>query len=147
MRLASVYRLRGKYFIHPQRVTTAGLWLAQPDFISLPLEASPEDLGSSVQRALEQSAGTIPHPADWIGQSRGRLAAAGVRSEKAFILGASLVTVSQSDTIVLEPNHNGGTAYGFAPVHQRQFSVSAGTSPEEIGAAVLAVFSECTGAA
>jgi hypothetical protein len=147
MRLASVYRLDGKYFVHPHRKTTAGLWLAQPDFISLPLQALPEELGLTVQRALEQSHGTVPHPTDWIGQSRDRLAAAGVRSENAFVRSASLVTVSQSDTIVLESNHNGGTTFGFTPIHGRQLSISAGSSSQEVGAAVLEAFIACSGAA
>jgi hypothetical protein len=150
MRLASVYRLHDKYFIHPQKKSTAGLWLAQPDFLSLPLEASPEELGFSVRRALDQSSGVVPHPTDWAGQSKSRLAAAGVRSEKAFIRGTRLVTASQSSAIVLEPNHNGGSTggqQGFTPFQERQLSVSVDSSPREVGAALLAVFAACTGAA
>ena len=148
--MASAYRLSDRYFIHPSKRTTAGLWIAQPDFVSLPLEASPEELGLAVVASLAQSTGVVPHPTVWTGLSKPRLAAAGFRSEKAFMQGAHLVSVALADTIILDPNHNGGTTgeqRGFTPLPDKRFIILPNSAPMVVGSELLAAFKACTNAA
>ena len=147
MRIASTYRLKDRYFIHPDKRTAEGLWLAQPDFVSLSLQALPAELGDAVLSSLAQSAGIIPHPTDWAGLAKPRLAAAGVTSEKAFVLGAHFVGVSLTDDISLEPSHNGGSTgrqRGFSPLPRSRVCLPLTSTPEELGIALLAAFAACT---
>ena len=147
MRIASTYRLRDRYLIHPEKRTTEGLWLAQPDFVSLSLKALPAELGVAVLGSLAQSSGVLPHPTVWAGLAKPRLVAAGVTSEKSFMLGAHFVGVSLTDGIFLEPSHNGGPSggqRGFSPLPISRMSLPVDSTPEEVGKALLAAFNACT---
>ena len=122
MRLVNAFRLSDRYFIHPNKQTTDGVWLAQGDYVSISLQAPMEEIGAAILVALEQSSGVIPHPTNWAGLAKRRLAAAGVRSEKAFIQDACLVSVSLGDQMSFEPYSNGGSTgetRGFSPIPER----------------------------
>jgi hypothetical protein len=150
MRQASFFRLRDRYFIHPEKQTTAGLLLAQGDFTSLPLSASAEQLGVAVLAALEQSAGVVPHPTQWTGLMKPRLAAAGVRSERAFMRDACLVSVSLGDKMSLKPHANGGSTgdgRGFSPIPARSIAIPAESPANEIGDALVKALGACEDAA
>ena len=89
-------------------------------YASLPFDVDVETLGSAALNALGSSGRTVPHPASWNGLGAARLAAAGVRSEKAFHLGARGIGVERlANLLRLEPTRNGGTkgdAKGFEPL-------------------------------
>lgn len=149
MQMANAYRLRDRYLIHPSKRTSAGGWLAQPDFVCLPLHASPEVLGKAVLHSLAQSVGVLPHPTVWAGLSKPRLAAAGVRSEKAFMRGTALVDISLETEMALRPTENGGTTgdqRGFTALLDKRIALPARSSPLDIGRALLLAFDACTSA-
>lgn len=146
MSTVSAFRLRDRYFIHPNKRTTTGLHVAQPDFTCLPLDATVEAIGRAILAALAQSQGVVPHPTDWAALSKPRLAAAGVRSERAFMAGTKLVEVERGEHFRLEPTRKGGSsgdARGLARLEDGQVSLSLHSSPQTIGEAFLNVFEEC----
>jgi hypothetical protein len=146
MDIVSAFRLRDRYFVHLNKRTTAGLWVAQPEFKCLPLDATPESLGLVVLAALSQSHTVIPHPTDWSALSKPRLAAAGVRSERAFMMGARLVEVERGECFRFEPTRNGGSSgdqRGFARISGVQVSIPLHSPPIAVGEALLNALEEC----
>lgn len=146
MQSANIFQLRDRYFTHPLRKTTAGVWLASPEYVSIPLSALDKELGAVVLTALQQSDGIVPHPTSWIEVSTSRLLAAGVKSEKAFMTGARLVSIKGTDLIQLEPHVNGGASgpqKGFSPIPDRSTSLSYSASAEDLGAAIRQSFGAC----
>lgn len=146
MNTISAFRLRDRYFIHPNKRTTAGLEIAQPDFQCLALDATPESIGHAILAALAQSQGVIPHPTIWSGLAKPRLAAAGVRSERDFIAGTRLVAIKRCECLSFEPTRNGGSSgdgRGFSPMLGEHFSLPIDASPLAIGEAFLKAIEEC----
>ena len=150
MQVVSAYRLRDRYFIHPSKRTTEGAWVAQPQFVSLPLDSSTETLGHAILASLAESDGTVDHPTAWRTFSNARLTAAGVRSERAFGTAARLVVVCRTDSISLEPTHNGGISgagRGFTSLEGGRITVPTDSTPGIVGQTFLRVLEECTHAA
>jgi len=76
---ASVYRLKDRLIVSPDKRTTAGLVVASEPFVVLPLEATNDDLGSTLMKALALSKTPMSHPVDWKAIAASRLAAAILR--------------------------------------------------------------------
>ncbi len=149
MQFANIYLLRDRYFIYPLRKTTAGVWLASPEYVSIALSALDKDLGAAVLAALPQSDGVVPHPTSWTEVSTSRLRAAGAKSEKAFMTDARLVSIKCTDSIELEPNVNGGASgpqRGFSPIPGRSSSLPISSSAEDVGAAIRQSLGACKSA-
>lgn len=150
MRLASAYRLRNHFFFHPDSKTTAGVWLATPPYVSLPLDSDPKTLGEAVAAALAASVSGIPHPTSWAGLSKPRLDAAGSSSEAVFVRGARLVHVSlDAATMTLEATHNGGSkgdTKGFLELPASALKLPATARPGELGVVFCEMLSRCSGA-
>ena len=149
MRLASAYRLRDRFFLHPNSKTTAGGWLATPPYVSIPLDSGPETLGEAIVAALTASVLGIPHPTSWSGLSKPRLDAAGAKSEAAFMRDARLVHVSlDATTITLEATHNGGSkgdTKGFSELPASTMKLPAAARPGELALAFCEMLSRCSG--
>lgn len=149
MQFANIYQLRDRYFICPLRKTTAGVWLASPEYVCIPLSALDKDLGAAVLAALSQSDGVVPHPTSWTEVSTSRLRAAGAKSERAFMTDARLVSIKCTDSIELEPNVNGGASgpqKGFSPIPGRSSSLPISASAEDVGAAIRQSLAACKSA-
>ena len=147
MKIVSVYKLKDRLLIHPDSITTAGMWIATEPFLPLPLNSSSSDIGAAISVALEGSLDSAPHPADWRAIAAPRLSAAGVRSEHSFQLGTSLVTVTRSEAgYIVEPHLNGGASgdnKGFHPMPELQRFVGQDSSDLAIGSAVLDSLEAC----
>lgn len=101
---ASVYRLKDRLIVSPDKRTTAGLVVASEPFVVLPLEATNDDLGSTLMKALALSKTPMSHPVDWKAIAASRLAAAGVKSKRTFQLNATLVQVTRNDQYYVGPS-------------------------------------------
>jgi hypothetical protein len=146
MSIVSAFLLRDRYFIYPNKQTTAGLWVAQPDFMCLPLDASPESIGCAILASLAQSHGTVPHPSDWSALSKPRLAAAGVRSERAFMAGASLVEIERGERLIFNSTRNGGSSgddRGFVRLPEGQVTLPLDSVSQVVGEVFLKALGEC----
>jgi hypothetical protein len=124
-----------------------GLNIASEPYVRLPLDVDAETLGNAVLSALGNSGRRVPHPASWNGLGAARLAAAGVRSERAFQLSARGIGVERLASLFrLEPTRNGGAkgaAKGFEPLPELALSLPLASSAEELGRAVHACFERC----
>lgn len=145
---ASAYKLRDRFLVHTDQITTAGVWLAAPKYVSLRLDTPAQEVGKALLSALEDSGQTVPHPTQWAGLSKPRLDAAGVKSEAAFHKGTQLVTVlrSQMETEI-RPTRNGGVSgenRGFHDLPNATIRLSNHSSALEVGQAIIAAFASCT---
>jgi hypothetical protein len=133
--------------VHPWQRTTMGLSIASEPYVSLPLDADAKVLVDSVLNALSLSARTVSHPTSWKDLSTARLNAAGVRSEKAFQLGARSLSIERgAQGFRIEPSRNGGAkgdAKGFEPLPELSVSLPLTSSAETLGAAIRACFERC----
>ena len=146
MQRASLFQLKDRFLVHPESRTTSGLWLAVSDYVTLSLNASPTELGAAVGKALDQSVDGVPHPTVWTGLSRPRLAAAGVRSEGAFMRGGRCVGVRRSEETVLKPSRNGGPTgeqLGFTDLPELRLVLSGNSTESELGNALLSALTRC----
>jgi len=146
MQRASLFQLKDRYLVHPESRTTSGLWLAVPDYVTLSLNTSPNELGAALGRALDQSVDGVPHPKVWTGLSKPRLDAAGVRSESAFVRGACCVGVRRSEEMVLKPSRNGGPTgeqRGFTDLPELRLVLSGNPTESELGDALLNALARC----
>lgn len=149
MKLANIVRLKDRLLVYPQSMTDTGLWVATEPYTRLPLGCDPSVIGQATLSALACSGDSLPHPKDWRAHGAPRLAAAGVRSERAFHSRSSLVSVtSHDDGYAVEPHINGGTAgdeKGFRPVPDGAIRVALQSTPDVLGSAVIAALSVCRG--
>jgi hypothetical protein len=144
---AAIYQLKDRMLIHPWQRTTMGLSMACEPYFSLPLDADAKALGDAALKALSLSGRTVPHPSSWNGLGAARLKAAGVKSEKAFQLGArSLTAEREAQGFRIEPSRNGGAigdSKGFEPLPELSMSLPLTSNAEALGAAIRACFERC----
>lgn len=141
MQIASVYKLKDRLLIHAESKTTSGIWISCEPFLPLPLDSDASAVGDSVLSALAASLSGVPLPTDWKFAAKARLSAAGLRSERSFMLGSELVTVTKEKSrYLLEPHHNGGTSgdnKGFHPLPELQRTIDLNCGARQIGSAVI----------
>jgi len=147
MTSASVYRFKDRWLVAPDNKTTTGLQVGLGPFVALPLDITTSDLGSALAKALDLSKRTIPHPTDWKSVALPRLAAAGVKSERTFQLGAILVRVSgEGPSLTFTPTHNGGAAgvtKGFHSLPDLALEIFMG-SDDLLGEALCKAIERCS---
>ena len=147
MQSAAVFELKDRLLVHPWQRTTTGLLVASEPYISLPLGADPKTLGDSVLTVLNASGRTVPHPKSWKDVAAARLEAAGVKSERAFQLGARCLNVErEARALRIEPSCNGGAAgdsKGFELLPQVSESLPLHATADEMAAAIHAGFERC----
>ena len=148
MRSASVYRFEDRLLVLPNCPTSAGVLLSSEPCMLLSPEATDTEVGSAVEAALVASTRTVAHPTDWKAASAARLAAAGVKSERAFQRLSSLVQVVAEDGLVrISPSHNGGATgrmRGFHQIAGTEFSLPFPVAQELLGAQIRRGLELCT---
>jgi hypothetical protein len=123
-------------------MTTAGLWIASPPFLSSTDDASP--IGECVARSLTASTEGIPHPTEWNNLFRPILELAGVKSWNSFVKGALLVGIeSDSDQITLTPHRTLGARDGFEPIQKYELRLSVTVTTKVLGEALLETVKHC----
>lgn len=115
-RSAVVYLVNGRLVIGSNRRTTAGFHLSvEPR--EMQAHATAEDVRNVLSSALDASLPVAATPTDWKGQFDPFLAAAGVRSYKAFMSSARSVGVDEADgEFTVTPYLNLGAKDGFGPI-------------------------------
>lgn len=148
MQHASVYRFKDRILVHPNCPTSAGILLSTAPFAVLPLTASDHELGLAVSAALASSSRVVAHPADWKGEALPRLAAAGVKTERAFQRLSSLVQILFDGTsFQLQPTHNGGgkgDVRGFHAIPGSKNILPLAIEPDTLGAELRRALALCT---
>ena len=121
MKLATVYRRRADFIIHPDSCTTVEAWILSEPCVRLPVDCTDGQLGATVLSALERSKTGVPHPTEWKGLLEPLLQAAGVKSWGAFAKNAVCVLVSEeANNIELVPTVNLGAREGFEEDEEKE---------------------------
>lgn len=140
MKRASVCRRRNKLLVRSFSKTTFGAWIGCEPRVALDSNVSDQELGETVQRALDGSKTGVPHPKqdEWNDVlTRPLLRLAGVKSYSEFHRGAVDCTVEhEGGTLRFIPYENRGAREGFVQKTDCAFTIPASSSPEEVGAAV-----------
>jgi hypothetical protein len=144
---AHVYRIHGRFVVHCNSRTVAGIGIADEPFITLEADTGTSEIGRAIREALRCSKVDVPEPSDWKDLLRPLLKAAGVRSHREFQRNASYcVVVQQGGLIHFTPTRNGGTkgdGQGFHFLQGLQSEVSEDVDDEAIGRAVLDALDKC----
>lgn len=147
IRRASIYRCPEKFIVCPVSTTTSGIGITSEPYFVLPARVSSAELGKAISQALDNSNDGIPDPLNWKELAAPRLAAAGVKSERAFQTQAALVSATCSGkTIAFAPHRNGGatgSGKGFSPIDDSEAHVHLPTQ-EVSGEAAFQAFERCT---
>jgi hypothetical protein len=148
MQNASVYSFPDRLLVAPNCPTPMGVLLSSEPHTVLSLAAPDHELGIAIEAALFAPTRTVPHPADWKAASAPRLAAAGVKSERAFQLKSALVQVSKTpESVRVSPSHNGGATgddRGFHPILGAEMNMSGMVGATELAAQVRKALMACT---
>ena len=147
IRRASIYRFPERFIVCPVSTTTSGIGIASEPYVVLPRPMSFAELGKAISQALDNSHDGIPNPLSWRELVAPRLAAAGVKSDRAFQKQAALVSVIFSGTtMTFAPHRNGGATgsdKGFSPIDDSEVHVHLPTQ-EISGETALQTFDRCT---
>lgn len=147
MTAASIYRFKDRWVVSPVRTTTTGLLVGSEPFVTLPLDASNSSIGSAIKNALVLSKDVIPHPSDWKRFALPRLTAAGVKTERSFQLGGTLVEVqSNGQLLTFTPTRNGGAvgdSKGFYPLADEAFEMTS-DSDDILGETLCKAIERCS---
>ena len=142
MKSAKAYRRNGKWFVHSDCQTTAGVWIASAPYVAS--EDDPATLGNAILEALEASAIEVPHPTSWGNIFSPVLDLAKVKSWTTFVKGASLVGVeANGPTIILTPHCNQGSEDGFDPLENQRTQLPIEANSRDVGQAALNVVALC----
>lgn len=131
---ANVYKRQKQFFVHAMSKTTGYAWIIWEPILALPETCDDQELDRAIRTALDGSRIDVPHPhpQDFETLGAGLYAAAGVKSWRTFVKGASLVDVVQEGArITLTLQKRDGA--GFEPDDSHQVVLDA---TSELGAAV-----------
>ncbi len=145
---ADVCELPDRLLIHPVHYAEPGFLIAAGPYVTLNLDAPPEEVGAAVLGACSKSKGILPAPKDFKAHSAPRLEAAGVKSELGFQRKAKLVSVEITrKEITLQPFHNGGTAgagKGFHGKSENRILLPVNIEDQSLGQQIRVALSRCT---
>jgi hypothetical protein len=147
MKSATVYKRKGKFLFHPESKTTAGAWIGHEPNIIMATDSPTKEIGETILKVINSSKIGVPHPTDWKAFDKNNvipfIQLAGVKSWSSFIKGTLNCTVEEdSGMIKITPSINLGKD-GFEPSSEKEIKISAESSVEEIGMAILKGFELC----
>jgi hypothetical protein len=127
-------RADGTLFVQSYSRTDDWLWISG-DVVALAGAVSDEELGQAALLMLDRSRTDVPRPEDLRPLMTPLLAAAGVRSQRAYYDGTRSIGVSRSadGSVVVEPSRRDHRE--FLPLADRSISLTEAT-PAGVGAAI-----------
>jgi hypothetical protein len=128
-------RADGTLIVESYSRTDDWLWIADETPVALAGNVSDEALGQAVVQMLDRSRTDVPRPEDLRSLIKPLLAAAGVRSQRAYYDGTRSVGVGRSadGSVVVEPSRRDHRE--FLPLADRSISLTEAT-PAGLGAAI-----------
>jgi len=128
-------RADGTLIVQSYSRTDDWLWILGEPPVALASTVSDNELGEAVVLMLDRSRTDVPRPEDLLPLMKPLLAAAGVRSPRAYYDGTRSVGVSRSadGSVVVEPSRRDHRS--FLPLADRCIALTA-AKPAGIGAAI-----------
>jgi hypothetical protein len=147
-RSAAARRLTDRLILHSHAQKPAGFYIACEPYLTLPTDATTEQVGHAVQSVLAGFRTDIPQPSDWKHVTADFIRNIGVKSHKKLQESSIFCGIEeQNGKIEFVPSHNGGTSgdtKGFQAISGAKISLAANSATDEIGTALLKGFSLCT---
>jgi hypothetical protein len=152
LRGAGAYRLRDRIMLHAEAKTGEfGPTLGVAPFLTLPLDAAPEEIGAGILAALDAYRSGVPEPteSDYDVANRSLYRAAGVSSNRKLLEASLYCRISEDrDHFQFLPYDNGGTRgnrKGFQPKLPLEWLlVRKPATAAELGEALARAFELCT---
>jgi hypothetical protein len=144
MKYGAVYQRRGKFILHADSKTTAGVLIGVEPMVVLDETVDAATLGRTLRQVLNHSQTGVRHPNmdEWDAVAAPLYSAAGVKSWGTFVRGSLLTSVEvNANTMRLLPQENRGARDGFQPMGLRVLEVATSISDAELGEAVLQALS------
>ena len=145
---ASAIKWPDRILVLSSTKTESGFRILSAPFIPLPIDASIEEIGYSINTALVSNKFNIRDP-DWKDKTLKieRFNAARVKSEKAYMTDARLVHIfKDAEKITITPTINGGTKgakKGFEEIIDQKAEIDLNSSEKDIGMKVKEMWSKC----
>lgn len=113
--MAQAFKWPERILVHPVAKTDAGFSIWIGPWWTLRGDASPASIGEAVRKALSDAPASVPQPnwqsSEWKSLTKARHMAAGVKSERGFVVGSKLVAIEHvNHAIRITPTRNGGTS-------------------------------------
>lgn len=138
LRMASIYRRQGKYYVTASSKTRDGFWLEEGPVDVLDDVAA---VAGAVRTALQRSTHGIRSPKDWSNRVNRVVEAAGLKRYSAFAKDAAYVSVDQKDGVVrLVPSRNGGSREGFLGLEEQAVTIA---DDGDLAGSIEIAFSRC----
>jgi hypothetical protein len=145
MKAAAYRRNDGTYF-HSSSLTESGFWVSTAPFLKVKLGSPLAALGETAITVLGASRESIPdlRRDEWSHVFDPMLELAGVTSWEAFKRTAvDLSLESKGGRIRVIPGRDLGPDEGFEQIPEKAVELSAGATPEDVGAAIEEAVARC----
>lgn len=141
VRMAHIYRRRGKDYVTASSRTRDGFWLEEGEVDVL--DAGASGLADSVRSALARSRHGIRAPKDWSSHVNRVVEAAGLKRFGAFAKGTALVGVEEKNgSLRVMPHRNGGSRKGYVGIQDQALDSPAGDL--DLAKAIEMAFQRCS---
>jgi hypothetical protein len=114
MQKATMYKRRGRFFLHASSRTTEGVWILTAPCLRFDEDCNDDEIGAGIRTTLNASQTGVAHPRTWTGLVDPLLGLAGVKSWSTLAKAARSVAIEEEGTAVLFiPTRNLGVEHGF----------------------------------
>jgi hypothetical protein len=145
---ASGYRFTDRLVLHSRAQTPAGFYIACEPYLTLPRDATAEEVGRAVQSVLNGFRADIPQPSNFKQNTADFIRGVGAKSQKKLQESSIFCSIREQDgKLEFIPYHNGGTSgdsQGFQPIAGAKILLASDSALNEIGIALFKSFALCT---
>lgn len=135
---------KGEYIVCVYSRTGTGIWVLDGTPERLPQEATPVQLGTTVNDALDRSRSGLPELTRDSKPSQPLLDLLQVRDYATYAKGTRSVEVYRDgETVEVTPRRNEGGRNGFTPIEE-EITTFSPVSAEQLGAEVAKAFTKAT---
>lgn len=142
--MVEVDRRKGEYIVCVYSQTGKGVWVLDGTPERLSQDATPDQLGATIDAALDRSRSGLPELTRDSKPAQPLLDLLQVRDYATYAKGTRSVEVYRDgDTIEVTPRRNEGGRNGFTPIEEEIITFSP-TTAEQIGEEILNAFTKTT---
>jgi hypothetical protein len=144
MQIVAVYRRRGRLIMSALSKTVAGFWIQSGPFLSVPENASEQEVVRALMTAFEGSKSGVDGPTDWKEFQKNYLKNVGAKSMKDLHTDTtSCGAEKEGNQIKFTPSQNLGPKEGFAPLPSVPDLVADATNPHEVYTHLMEMLDKC----
>jgi len=139
----SVYKRGAKYYMHPNKLTTDGVWLSIEPCLIEEATSSNENIGNLIKELLPKCRGTVEHPREFSKLFDFVLEKANVSSYKQFIKNSTCCSIYDiGNEIIFRPLMRDNNR-GFTEIMGMDLKISTNASASDYGENLSLCFQKC----